>query len=97
MSKKVTVILLLTPPRLGWFESPYLLSAVLGVTKLGLWRLCLPHLTQASFLHKSQTLLNVILISVKLKCHSVVKNNEIWTFKVNFLCQKLSQYFIEEY
>ena len=40
-----------------------------------------------------------------LKCHSGIKNHEIWTFKVNFLCQKISELglnlskknFIQEY
>ena len=31
---------------------------------------------------------NLMLISVMLRWHSVVKNHEIWTFKVNFLGQK---------
>ena len=50
-------------------------------------------LTQASFLQKNQMLQNVFLISVTLRWHSGVKNHEIWTFKVNFLCQKTSESF----
>lgn len=36
----------------------------LPLTKLGLWRLCVPHLAQASFLRKIQTVQNVCLISL---------------------------------
>ena len=50
-------------------------------------------LTQASFLQKYQMLQNGFLISVMLRWHSGVKNHEIWTFKVNFLCQKTSESF----
>jgi hypothetical protein len=59
------------------------------------------HLAQPSFLPKNQMLQNGFLISVTLRWHSGVKNHEIWTFKVNFLCQKMSEsfyfFFIEEY
>ena len=44
-------------------------------------------LTEASF-KKNQMLQNVFLISVTLRWHSGFENHEIWTFKVNFLCQK---------
>ena len=50
-------------------------------------------LTQASFLQKNQILQNVFLISVTQRWHSGVKNHEIWIFKVNFLCQKMSKSF----
>ena len=50
-------------------------------------------LTQASFLQKNQMLQNVFLIFVTLRWHSSVENHEIWTFKVNFLCQKTSESF----
>jgi hypothetical protein len=44
----------------------------------------------------------VFFISATLRWHSGVKNYEIWTFKVNFLGQKMSEsflifFFIEEY
>ena len=42
---------------------------------------------------KDQMLQNAFLISVMLRWHSGVENNEIWTFRVNFLCQKPSKYF----
>jgi hypothetical protein len=48
---------------------------------------------------KNQTLQNGFLISVTPKWHSGIKNQEVLTFKVNFLCQKhlnLSIFFIEE-
>ena len=48
-------------------------------------------LTQVSFLQKNQMLQNGFMISVTLRWHSGVKNHEIWTFKVNFLCQKTSE------
>ena len=76
-------------------QNPPLLKSPLAVTRLGLWRLCVPQLTQASFLQKNQTLQNGSLISVTLRWHSGVKNHEIWTFKVNFLCQKLSESFFK--
>ena len=60
----------------------------LPVTKFTLWSFCVPHLAQASFLPQNQTLQNGFLISFIWRWHSVVKNYEIWTFKVNFLCQK---------
>ena len=50
-------------------------------------------LTQASFFTKNQMLQIFFLISVMLRWHSGVKNHEIWTFKVNFLCQKMSKSF----
>ena len=50
-------------------------------------------LTQTSFLQKNQMLQNGFLISVSLKRHIGVKNHEIWTLKVNFLCQKTSESF----
>ena len=50
-------------------------------------------LTQASFLQKNQMFQNVFLISVTMRWHSGVENHEIWTFKVNFLCQKTSESF----
>ena len=37
------------------------------VTSLGLWHLCVPHLAQASFLPKNQTLQNAFSISVTLR------------------------------
>ena len=63
------------------------------VTKLGLWHLCAPYLAQCSFLPSNQTLQNGFLKSVTLRWHSGVENHEIWTFKVNFLCQKTSESF----
>ena len=47
------------------------------VTKFTLWRLCVPHLAQAS---KKPNVTNVFFSL----WHGVVKNHEIWTFKVNF-------------
>ena len=63
------------------------------VTRFWLWSLCVPQLTQARFFQKNKSLQNVFLISVMLRWHSDVKDNEIWTFKVNFLCQKMSESF----
>ena len=42
---------------------------------------------------KNRTLQIVLLISVMLRWHSGVKNHKIWTFRVNFLCQKTSESF----
>ena len=39
----------------------------LGVTRLGLWRLCVPQLTQASFLQKKSNVGKCFLISVTLR------------------------------
>ena len=50
-------------------------------------------LTQASFLQKNQMLQNGFLIFLMLRWHSGIENHEIWTFKVNFLCQKTSESF----
>ena len=50
-------------------------------------------LAQTSFLQKNQMLQNVFLISAMLRWHSGIKNQEIWTFKVNFLCRKTSKSF----
>ena len=52
-----------------------------------------PQLTQASFLQKNQMLQNVFLISVPLRWSRGIENHEIWTFKGNFLCQKMSKPF----
>ena len=49
-------------------------------------------LTKASFLQKNQMLQNGFLIPVTLRWHSGFKNYEIWTLKVNFLCQKTSEF-----
>jgi hypothetical protein len=58
------------------------------VTRLTLWRLCVPQLTQASFLQKDQKLQNVFLMYVMLRWHTVIKNHEIWTFKINLYVKK---------
>jgi hypothetical protein len=41
---------------------------MLTLTKLGLWSLCVPQLTQGSFLPKHQTLQNVFLITEIAQC-----------------------------
>ena len=55
----------------------------LSLTRLGLWRLCVPHLTQASFLQKNQTLQNVffyicnaeIAVLLKIGRHFSIRSN----------------------
>ena len=42
--------------------------------------------TSFIFTKKNQMLQNYFLISVMLRWYSGIKNHEIWTFKVNFLC-----------
>ena len=51
----------------------------LWVTRLGLWCLCVPQMTQASFLQKQ---------TCTAEMAQWRQNHEIWTFKLNFLCQK---------
>ena len=82
-------------------EHPDLLKDI-KVTKLWLWRLCVPHLAQILFFQKNQMLQIGFFIYLLCRNGSVVKNYEIWTFKVNFLCQKTSKsfvifFFIDEY
>ena len=57
-----------------------------------MWHLYVSNMTQASFLQKNQTIQNVFLISVTVRWHSSIKNHEIWTFQVNFLCQTFESY-----
>jgi hypothetical protein len=52
-------------------------SRKLWVTKLELWRLCVPHLTRDSFKKKKKMLQNVFWISVTLRWHRNVNNPEL--------------------
>ena len=65
------------------------------VTKLGLWHLCVIHFETSSIFTKyiKHCKMGFFLISVTLRWHSGVKSHEIWTFKVNCLCQKMSRSF----
>ena len=64
-------------------EHPDLLKDI-KVTKLGLWRLCVPHLAQILFFQKKSNVANRFFIYLLCRDGSVVKDHEIWTFKVNF-------------
>ena len=55
--------------------------------------MCLTVDTSFIFTKKNQMLQNGFFISVMLRWYSGIKNHEIWTFKVNFLCQKMSESF----
>ena len=52
---------------------------------------CLKVDTSFIFTQKNQTLQNVFFISLMLRWHSDIKNHEICTIKVNFLCKKTSE------
>ena len=60
------------------------------------------HSTKPSFMPRTNNQPPKKFLSLALSCAKVVKNGKILTFKVNFLCQKLSEsfsifFFIEEY
>ena len=51
------------------------------------------HSTRPSFMPKTNNQPPKKFFSLALSCTKVVKNGKILTFKVNFLCQKISQSF----
>ena len=51
----------------------------------------LAHSTKRSFMPKTNNHPPKNVLSLALSCKKVVKNGKILTFKVNFLCQKLSE------
>ena len=64
-----------------FFDPPCFLQ----VTILELWRLCVPHLAQTSFLQKVFCRVGTVSSKIMTFVH---------TFKVNFLCQKTSESFL---
>ena len=51
------------------------------------------HSTKCSFMPKTNNQPPKNVLSLALSCTKVVKNGKILTFKVNFLCQKISESF----
>ena len=51
------------------------------------------HSTKPSFMPKTNNQPPKKFLSLTLSCAKVVKNGKILTFKVNFLCQKISESF----
>ena len=51
------------------------------------------HSTKPSFMPKTNNQPHKNVLSLALSCTKVVKNGKILTFKVNFLCQKISESF----
>ena len=67
-----------------------------SLTRFTQWRINTHSWHKLHFYKKNQMLQNGFLISVTLRWHSGVKNHEILTFKVNFLCQKTSESFYKK-
>ena len=69
------------------------LTYLLLVTKLELWRLCVPQLTQASFLHQIKCFKMFFLYICNAEMALCCQNYEVWTLKVDFLSQKTFESF----